>query len=298
MATAPRKPPRLTMRRRALMGVAAVAVALAALQGPAAGRLTGLYFAPIAERVPLPDDPTFPCEELSIPARDGSPLGAWLFPSTGSPQGALIVFAHGNYGHLGKQWRRVARLAPRGFDVLMFDYRGFGDSPGRASRRNAREDVESVLDFAVARATARGQRVIVLGQSMGGALALEACEGRADISAIIADCPFDRWSGVGAHALAESAPARALLRVGLGLALAGTGRDPVDAVRGLGVPLLVIAGERDSITPVEGARAIAAAAPDARLLELPGAPHVGQRSPEDESLVQDAMVAFAQDAMR
>ena len=62
--------------------------------------------------------------------------------------------------------------------------------------------------------------------------------------------------------------------------------------------LLVIAGSEDAITPVEGARAIAESAPDARLLELAGAPHVGQRDADDDKRVEDAEAAFATETLR
>ncbi|MEU6642026.1 alpha/beta fold hydrolase [Saccharomonospora sp. NPDC046836] len=50
--------------------------------------------------------------------------------------------------------------------------------------------------------------------------------------------------------------------------------DSMDALRGADVPVLVIVGEQDAVTPPDAARAMAEALPSARLVEIPGAGHL------------------------
>lgn len=239
-----------------------------------------------------------PVEQVTFPARDGEPIEGWWFRSTApGPAHAVILFAHGNGWNLEKQWRFGARMAPRGFDVLAFDYRGFGESPGRPSRRAAREDVLSALEIAREHARAAGLPLVVAGQSMGAALAVETLASREDVLAVVADSPFSSWSEVGALHLVEGPRRRAVTALGLALLLSATGTDPVDAAPRLRVPLLVIGGALDDVTPPHMAEAIANAA-GGELMMLPDAGHPGQRAPDVETKVTDAEVEFLLRAIR
>jgi alpha-beta hydrolase superfamily lysophospholipase len=286
-------------RRLRVAAAAVVAAVLLVLVQPSLGdRLTGLYFKPTRGPVTPPAQVGLVVEETTFDAVDGTPLCAWWFPSTDRQARAVVVVAHGNGANLDRQWKHSFKLAPRGYDVLMFDYRGFGESAGSPSRRHAIEDVGRAIDEAQRRARAEGLPVVVLGQSMGAALSLEACAKRDDVAALMVDCPFDRWRSVAACAVAESRPGRACVGGLLGAALARTGVDPVDAARDLRMPVLIIGGTADAVTRIEGVRAVAAACPRARLLELAGAPHVGSRSAEDDARVLEAEVAFLQEVLR
>lgn len=283
-------------RRRVLVG--ALAVLAVALVAPAFGsRVTSLFFAPRAGPVNPPRDPALRCEETSFTVGGREKLEAWWFRATapGAPK-AVVLVAHGNGWNLERQWKHVAMLPPRGFEVLLFDYRGFGDSEGRVTRANAREDVLAALDVAKSRAAELRVPVVVLGQSMGAALACEAMAGRDDIAAVVLDSPFSSWSGIAADAVARGRVTHAIAHAGLWWTLGATGRDPVDAVRDMKVPLLIVAGGADDVTPPRMARALADAS-HAELLLLPDAPHVGRRSPEDEARVVDAEVAFFEKAV-
>ena len=287
------------LRRPRLLLAAGLAAGALLARPPAAQRLTSLYFAPHAGPANPPVDPAHPCEEIAFPARDGSRLEGWWFPAT-APRTGVALFVHGNGWNLEKQWRHAARLAPGGFDVLIFDYRGFGDSEGRVSRRHAREDLLSALDVAKARASAASVPVVVVGQSMGAALVLEtlgAPGSSPGIAALVADAPFSSWSEIGAFHLVGLPWLRTPARWGLASMISATGREPVDCVRGgCAAPLLVIGGSKDLVTPPHMARAIAEAS-GAELLMLDGAGHPGSRTPEEEDRVIASEIAFLRDAV-
>src|SRR5687768_14561163 len=131
---------------------------------------TRYFFYPSREHVGSPAEAGLFYDLVTIPAEDGAPLEAWYFPARmadgGKPQ-ALVVHAHGNAGNLSNHWPAAAGLVQRGFDVLTFDYRGFGRSPGRATRSHAAADLRSVLDHASERARREGIPLVLVGQSMG-----------------------------------------------------------------------------------------------------------------------------------
>jgi alpha-beta hydrolase superfamily lysophospholipase len=288
------KPPRRRLRR-ALTAFLAVALVLLAAAPLAGAKLTSFFFGPHPGPVEPPADPH--CDVTSFTAQDGAKLEGWWFPSTApGPVKAVVLVAHGNGWNLEKQWKHVVHLLPHGFDVLVFDYRGFGDSGGGVTRAHAREDVLSALDVAKQRAAQEHVPVVVLGQSMGAALACEALARRDDVAAIVLDSPFSSWSGIASDAVASNPVAHALAHGLLGWALIGTGHDPIDTAPELKAPVLIVSGEADEITPPRMARALVDAC-HAQLLSLPGAPHVGGRTKEDEAKVADAEVSFFEKAV-
>jgi alpha-beta hydrolase superfamily lysophospholipase len=262
--------------------------------------LSRQFFLPFERRAEEPDVEKEPYEQLWLQAVDGSRLEAWAFSPRGEgPRSGLVLHAHGNAGNLSVQWRLVSGLADSGFEVLTFDYRGYGRSGGQAGRDAARDDLRTAL--AVARERAGGQPVFVYGQSIGGALALEVLaeeSARAGVSALAVDAPFDSWAGIAALHLSRDGWLRGPLDAGISAAFRRAGVEPLEAATRLGsLPLLVITGTADRICPHEMSLAIhAAAPPGSLLLSLPEERHVGLREAETRSRVLAEVASFFHDA--
>jgi pimeloyl-ACP methyl ester carboxylesterase len=73
--------------------------------------------------------------------------------------------------------------------------------------------------------------------------------------------------------------------------LAWAERDHLDELAGLAQPALAIAAEHCLIFPPAQVQAAVARMPDARYVELPGAPHL-PTSPESNDLVRSSVLAF------
>ena len=212
-----------------------------------------------------------------------------------------VVMIHGAaLDHSVWQWQS-RYLAHHGFAVLAVDLPGHGRSPGIP-----RESIEAMADWVAALLDAAGlARAAVAGHSMGSLVALETAVrhptrvsrlallgtaapmpvGEPFLTAAADDSPaaFDMqsvWGHMRNSSLATSAvPGMALLggsrqlvdraRPGLqhlGLAACHRWQPPMDAIRRLAVPTLVIAGKRDQMTPPKAGRAVAEAIPGARLV--------------------------------
>lgn len=286
--------PRPSRRRRARWLGLLLLPAFALVVMPA-DWLTAQYFYPTRAHVLCPEDEGREYVAVGIPAAGGADLDGWWFPGRGAqPRRGIVVHAHGNAGNLSHHWMLSVGLADRGFDVLCFDYRGFGRSPGQASRRRALDDLRSAMTFARVRARAEGLPVFVLGQSMGAALALELLGEEPLAAALVADSPFASWAGIASHHLGGGHWWAGGLELLLRLTVGRTGTDPVDAAVQLdGLPVLVIAGTEDRVCPAHMALAVHDAAGDSsRLLLLDGAPHVGQRSEVHAERALDEAAAF------
>jgi alpha-beta hydrolase superfamily lysophospholipase len=126
-----------------------------------------------------------PAEEVWIPV-DGAQLHALWF-RVAAPQG-IILYLHGNAGSL-RSWGAVAAdLTPHGYDVLIADYRGYGQSTGRISNEaQFYADAAALYDWVLERYPA--ERVVIYGRSLGSAPAARlAAERRPRL--LILESPF------------------------------------------------------------------------------------------------------------
>ena len=67
-------------------------------------------------------------EEINFTTEDGNSLNALLF-KVQNPKG-IVYYHHGNAGNLEGWGSRAVDFTSRGYNVLMYDYRGFGKSTG------------------------------------------------------------------------------------------------------------------------------------------------------------------------
>ncbi|WP_414164524.1 alpha/beta hydrolase [Superficieibacter sp. BNK-5] len=138
-------------------------------------------------------------ERVEFTAKDGTHLTGWFIPSTKAPPleaNATVIHAHGNAGNMTAHWPLVSWLPERNFNVFMFDYRGFGDSEGKPTPEGLCDDTESAIDYVRQREDIDPERLVLLGQSLGGNNVIAAV-GRGDrqgIKAIAIDSTFLSYS--------------------------------------------------------------------------------------------------------
>ncbi|MEO6811408.1 MAG: lysophospholipase [Isosphaeraceae bacterium] len=131
---------------------------------------------------------------VTLPTADGLALHGWHWPWP-SPRGVLII-AHG-LGEHGGCYRHVAEaLGPAlGVDVLTFDFRGHGRSPGRRGVVRLYDELTTDLRAALTWAGLErpGLPRIVLGHSNGGQVALRlVLEDGSDVAGLILSNPSIR----------------------------------------------------------------------------------------------------------
>lgn len=126
-----------------------------------------LIFFPERDPPGTPYDFSVPAEEVWVPVA-GANLHALWFRSA-APQGVILYF-HGNAGSL-RSWGGVApNLVAYGYDLLIADYRGYGQSTGRInSEAQLHADAAAVYAWAVERYPE--EQIILYGRSLGSSLA-------------------------------------------------------------------------------------------------------------------------------
>ncbi|PKN57066.1 MAG: hypothetical protein CVU56_12815 [Deltaproteobacteria bacterium HGW-Deltaproteobacteria-14] len=139
-----------------------------------------------------PDKFNMKYTEVKVPTDDGqATLNVWDFPAK-TKTTRLVLIAHSGEGNMADYLRRVDALTAT-FNVVAFDYRGFGESSEFEIDKNMylyphfQDDMATMIDYC------RKQHVAqfsVYGWGIGAGLALGVGYGRPEVVRIVADTPF------------------------------------------------------------------------------------------------------------
>jgi uncharacterized protein len=192
-----------------------------------------------------------------------------------------VVFLHGMSDNRASGGDIADHFVARGFEVIAYDSRAHGESEGEACTYGYYEkgDLRKALDLLPARP------VVVLGVSLGGAVALQAAAEEPRIAAVVAVATFSDLRTVAterAPFIATRGDIEAAFRLAERQAhFEVDGTSPLRAAAGIRVPVLLVHGELDHETAAEHSRRILAALKgDKRLLLVPGAGHNDAHGPE------------------
>jgi pimeloyl-ACP methyl ester carboxylesterase len=261
----------MTFRRwLAAIGLGVLLVALAAVhkQLPAVGAAALLH--PVRRHVgeTAPDG----CQTVGLPG-DGVDLTGWTCRAAGIRRGTL-VYLHGVADNRGSSRRVIERFVARGFDVLAYDSRAHGDSGGDVCTYgfHEKQDLRRVLD------TIDPGPVVLIGGSLGAAVALQAAAVDTRIRAVVAAETFSDLRTVARERapffFTRSTVTRAFQIAEHQARFEVDAVSPVAAAARITVPVLLIHGAADTDTPPDHSRRVfAALAGPKHLLLVPGARH-------------------------
>ncbi len=211
-------------------------------------------------------------EEVSFASSDGTKLSGWFIPAVGRAKGTVVHF-HGNAQNMTAHFSFVSWLPPHGYNLFMFDYRGYGKSAGRPARQGVFEDCAAALDCVRARPDIDPKKLIVFGQSLGGANAIavlgEDANAARGVCGIAIDSTFYSYRLIVRDKI-KQIPVLSLLRRPLSYIVVSNAHSPADAVAKLpaGVPKLFMHGKKDAVIPFEHTQKLFAAATEPKEILL------------------------------
>ncbi|UFH48520.1 alpha/beta hydrolase [Pseudomonas sp. KNUC1026] len=239
---------------------------------------SGLLFYP-ERQVPItPNAAKLAWEPVALTTADGLRLSGWWLPAkSGVPVKGTVLHLHGNGGNLAWHLGGVAWLPAEGYQVLMFDYRGYGESQGKPSLPAIYQDIDAAMNWLDARPEAQGPPRVLLGQSLGGAMAVHYLathpEQRKRFTALVLDDTPASYRGAARTALA-SAWATWPLQVPLSWVIPDGDSAVNSAAQLADLPKLVFQSLDDPIVPLHNGIELYKALPPPRALQLTRGAHV------------------------
>jgi uncharacterized protein len=226
-------------------------------------------------------------EVVTFTTADALPLGGWFIRARPAPARGTVIVFNGNGGNRAYRAPLAAALQARGFNVLLFDYRGYGGNPGAPSESGLTLDARAARAYVAARPDVQPGRIVYFGESLGAAVAATLATGQPP-AALVLRSPFTSMADMAALHY-PYLPARRFLRDRF---------DTIDRIARVGAPVLVIAGDADRIVPVEYSRRLFEAAASPRTFVLiRGADHNDDALTAGRELVE-SVARFVDEALR
>ena len=223
-------------------------------------------------------------EDARFETDDGIELRGWFLPAGSPAAGPGVLVANGNAGNRSHRAPLALALARGGISVLLLDYRGYGGNPGTPSEEGLRRDVRAAREYLAHRAEVDPTRIFYFGESLGAAAVVDLAAEHPPAGVVLRS-PFTSLAEVG-RLHYPWLPVRQLLRDRF---------DSIGTIPRLKSPVLVVAGERDSIVPLDQSRALYEAAPKPkRLVVVEGADHNDAELLDGEQLIE-AVLRFIAD---
>ncbi|MBD3271829.1 MAG: alpha/beta fold hydrolase [Elusimicrobia bacterium] len=129
-----------------------------------------LYF-PIKEIQATPETIGLTYADVTITTEDTKKLNAWFVRADSAEY--TILFAHGNAGNISHRLDKVFFFVSLGCDVLVFDYRGYGQSQGSPSEQGIYRDTSAAYRYLTETRSIPPERIILYGESLGGAAVID-----------------------------------------------------------------------------------------------------------------------------
>lgn len=218
----------------------------------------------------LPDEQGGRDVELQI--ADGVRLQGWLLTAISpddspSEQNPLVLYFAGNSGNRLRRIDDLREIRSSGFDVLIFDYRGYGDSTGSPSEKNFSTDAWRIWQYARDDLGYDESEIVLFGESMGGAVVLSMWDTKnqspPEPAAVILNSTFASMGQVARFHYPQF-PFQFLL----------LDRWPsIKRITRVQVPVIVFHGSDDTVVPLSQGRALAEAAQQGEWHEIPGGIH-------------------------
>ena len=226
---------------------------------------------------------SFPHEDVYFNASDGVKLHGWFFEPRSGSLGTILVM-HGNAENISTHINSVLWLVREGYDLFVFDYRGYGMSAGKTAINGVHLDADAALETILTLPQANKERIFILGQSIGAAIAVYTVANsphKDHIKALIIDSAFSDYRRIAREKLSRifiTWPFQYPLSF-----LFNNHYSPENEIKHISpAPLLIIHGDLDMIIPVHHSSILYEEALEPKELWIAkGAGHIGSFADEE-----------------
>jgi alpha-beta hydrolase superfamily lysophospholipase len=197
---------------------------------------------------------------VEFPSASGATIRGWFI--AGRPGHGAVVLMHGVHANRLVMLRRARLLSAQGFAVLLFDFQAHGESSGSRITFGHLEGRDAAAAVAFTRQRAPGERVGVIGSSLGGAAALLA-PGGLHVDAMVLESVYPDIGAATANRISAvlgaplgplvSKPVAMLFELLMAPILGASSSDlrPIDRIADISAPVLLLGGTSDTSTTAE-----------------------------------------------
>jgi hypothetical protein len=257
---------------------------------------TAVFFQPHRIQVLTPDKLGLAYQEVRFRTWDGLELVGWFLPANGPALGTVLQL-HGNAENISTHFTSLAWMPARGFNVFIFDYRGYGGSEGSPSLEGAQMDIDAAMEALLARGDIDKSRIVMYGQSLGGALAayyVAHSPRRNQLRALILESAFSDYIDIVREKFTDHWFTWPFQWIPL---LSVDDRfSPLPGMANISpLPLLILHGDRDLVVPMHHSQRLYDAAREPKQLWIvPGAGHIQTTG---DPAVRDRLIAYLREAL-
>ncbi|MFH2050592.1 MAG: alpha/beta hydrolase [bacterium] len=197
-------------------------------------------------------------DDITFYAEDNTGLNGWFIPAENSI--GTILFCHGNGGNISGRLETIRLFNEMGLSIFIFDYRGYGRSDGEPSEKGTYKDARAAWNYLVAEKGIVGSKIIIIGRSLGGAIAAHLAR-EVSPAGLIIESAFKSVKSLGGE-LYPFFPIKLISRFNYNTA---------SYIRKVKCPILVVHSPEDDIIPFHHGREIYQSAPEPKqFLEITG----------------------------
>jgi hypothetical protein len=202
-----------------------------------------------------PSDLHLPFQDITLNTAEGIPLSCWFIPAPGSPRGT-IIYLHGVSESKIAALQAAKLLYDQGFNIFLYDARRHGESGGMFCTYGFYEkhDPCTIITYLAGRPDIHVGKIGLFGASMGAAVAIQAAAIDDRISAVVAESGFStlrrvfddyqrRMIKLPWHYLRNIVIKRSELIAHF----KANAVSPLEAVRGIHIPLFIVHGTADKL---------------------------------------------------
>ena len=159
-------------------------------------RQSHMVYFPLGKVQANPADAGLAYERISPVTADCVSLAGWYVPCENAR--GTVLMCHGNGGNIGDRLHPIGLFHELGLNVLIFDYRGYGESAGKPSEAGTYQDARAAWQYLAAKRNTPPDKIVVFGRSLGGAVAAWLAEQVAPV-ALILEATFTSIPDMGAR---------------------------------------------------------------------------------------------------
>jgi uncharacterized protein len=206
---------------------------------------SAFFYAPYKEFKYYPDTSRYFLEEINFKSGNGNNLNGWFFKPKNKTVIGTVLHFHGNAANISYQYQFCDSLIKAGFQVMVFDYQGFGKSEGKESQEHILEDGIAALHYIKKRDDVKNTKLILFGQSLGGHLScVVAAREQNLIDALVVEGAFTGHERMAVYVGKKRGAPPFLTRM-----FVPTKYDAIEEIEKITIPKLIIHSTEDETCP-------------------------------------------------